>query len=179
MYLSRFLIRVSACKDSLAPRPRPKNRKRGQMIGEFVSVTRMDKQHSPISIVHRSPANMQHHCHMYVGDTDDAITSYIHVLPYCMVGTFGLVRMWRGHVPCGFILQSDWLLKIWEVMVNRKYMEMLPGPFPDFLGGAWGRGYAQIAYSQKIWWGIEFGGLAVGVELPNLNLPILIFAHNM
>ena len=26
-------------------------------------------------------------------------------------------------------------------MVGRKYMEMLPGPFPDFLGGTWGRGW--------------------------------------
>ena len=28
-----------------------------------------------------------------------------------------------------------------EVMVDRKYMETLPGPFPNFLGGAWGQGY--------------------------------------
>ena len=26
-------------------------------------------------------------------------------------------------------------------MVDRKYTEALPGPFPDFSGGAWGRGY--------------------------------------
>ena len=26
-------------------------------------------------------------------------------------------------------------------MVDRKYTETLPGPFPDFSGGAWGRGY--------------------------------------
>ena len=26
-------------------------------------------------------------------------------------------------------------------MVDRKCTEALPGPFPDFLGGAWGRGY--------------------------------------
>ena len=30
--------------------------------------------------------------------------------------------------------------KFGEVTVDRKYTESLPGPFPDFSGGAWGRG---------------------------------------
>ena len=138
VYLSRFLIRVSACKDSLVPRLCPKNRKRGQMIGEFVSVTRMHKQRSPISIVHQSPANARHHCHMYVGDRDDAITSYIlyHIawlallaLCACDGVTFRMVSF------CNLIGFSNF----WEGMVDRKYMETLPGPFPNFWGGACGR----------------------------------------
>ena len=31
--------------------------------------------------------------------------------------------------------------KFEAVMVDRKCTEALPGPFPDFSGGAWGRGY--------------------------------------
>ena len=51
-----------------------------QTIGEFVSITRMNKQRSPISIVHRSPVNARHHCRAYVGDTDEAIMSYSTIL---------------------------------------------------------------------------------------------------
>ena len=43
----------------------------------------LGKQRSPISIVHRSPVNA-------LGDRQDAITGYS---PYCIVGTFGLMRM--------------------------------------------------------------------------------------
>ena len=31
-------------------------------------------------------------------------------------------------------------------MVDRKYTETLPGPFPDCLGGAWERGYRTIMF---------------------------------
>ena len=44
-----------------------------QTIGKLVSITRMGKQRSPISIVHRSPLNA-------LGDRDNAITSYSTVL---------------------------------------------------------------------------------------------------
>ena len=33
--------------------------------------------------------------------------------------------------------------KFWEVMVDRKYMETLPGSFSDFLDGAWEWGYHE------------------------------------
>ena len=31
-------------------------------------------------------------------------------------------------------------------MVDRKCTEALPGPFPNFLGGAWGQGYCEISF---------------------------------
>ena len=34
--------------------------------------------------------------------------------------------------------------KFEEIMVDRKCTEVLPGPFPDFSGGAWGRGYITM-----------------------------------
>ena len=52
--------------------------------------------------MHRSPWTLQ----------ETETTSSRATLPYCIVGTFGLMHMWLDHVPCGFILQSDWLLKI-------------------------------------------------------------------
>ena len=37
-------------------------------------------------------------------------------------------------------IKSDWVLKFWEVMVDRKYTETLPGPFPNSSDGAWEQG---------------------------------------
>ena len=95
-----------------------------QTIGEFVSITHMGKQRSPILIVHRSPVNT-------LGDRQDAITGY---LPYCIVGTFGLVCMWWDHVPRGFILQSDWLLKILRGNGRQKMHGNATRPLSQFFG---------------------------------------------
>ena len=86
----------------------------------------MGKQHSLISIVHWSAA-MRHHCSMYVGDTDDTITSYSTI-----VGTFGLVRMWWEHVLHSFILQSDWLLKILRGNGQQKIHKNTSRPLSKF-----------------------------------------------
>ena len=44
-----------------------------QTIGEFISITRMSKQHPPIAIVHQSPVNV-------LEDRDNTITSYSTIL---------------------------------------------------------------------------------------------------
>ena len=88
----------------------------------------MGKQRSLILIVHWSAA-MQHHCSMYVGDTDDTITSYSTI-----VATFSLVRMWREHVLHSFILQSDWLLKILRGNGQQKIHRNTSRPLSRFFG---------------------------------------------
>ena len=103
------------------PKPVPTD-KRG-----FVSITHMGKQRSPISIVHWSPVNA-------LGDRDDAITGYSTISSYCIVGTFGLVRMWWDHIPRGFILQFDWLLKIWSGNGRQKMYGSAIRPLSRFFG---------------------------------------------
>ena len=60
-----------------------------------------------------------------LGDRDNAITGYSTILHSW---DFVLVRMWWDHVPRGFILQSDWLLKI---------LRGAPGPARKIGKGAW------------------------------------------
>ena len=75
--------------------------------GRSSEIASMSKQHSAISIVNRSPVNARHHCRTYVGDTDDAISSYSTILHSRHFWPCAHVHILRG-----FILQSDWLLKI-------------------------------------------------------------------
>ena len=96
-----------------------------QTIGEFVLITRIGKQHSPISIVHRFPANA-------LGDRHNAITSYStilhnrHFLP--RVHVMGSCSAW--------FRSAIWLApQNFEVMVDRKCTETLPGPFTIFWPG--------------------------------------------
>ena len=100
-----------------------------QTIMEFVSITRISKQRSPISIVHRSPVKMR---------KETETTPSQATLPYCIIGTFGLVRMWRDHVPRGFVLQSDWLLRILRGNGRQKIDENATRPLFRFFGRSLG-----------------------------------------
>ena len=77
---------------------------------EFVSITHMSKQCSPILIVHQSSANatpLPHVCRRHRHDRRCHHELLYHV---CIIS--GLMRMWLDHIPHSFILQSDLLLKI-------------------------------------------------------------------
>ena len=104
-----------------------------QTIREFVSINRMGKQHSPVSIVHRSPANttpLPHVCRRHSRRHHKALLA----LRACDGIMFRVVSF------CNLIGSS----KFKEVMVDRKYTEVLPGPFPNFSGGALGQGYTKL-----------------------------------
>ena len=92
-------------KDRLSwsgPKPVPTER-----IGEFVSITRVGKQRSPISIVHRSLASatpLSHVCRRHRHEL------LCHI---ALSGVWPRAHV-MDHVPRGFIPQSDWFLKIFR-----------------------------------------------------------------
>ena len=52
-------------------------------------------------------------------------------------------------------------------MVDRKCTEALPGPFPEFSGGAWGRGYGQTL--------LEMAGVKGGKVTEEILLEVPVF----
>ena len=112
-----------------------------QMIGEFVSITCMGKQHSLILIVHWSPVKhtrrqrWRHHELLY-----HIVYSALLASCACDGITFCVVLF------CNLIGST----KFWEVMVDRKCTETLPGHFSDFSGRAWGRDWSWGGNTNQI-----------------------------
>ena len=101
----------------MGPKPVPT-----ESIGEFVSITRMSKQRSPISIVHRSLANATPLSHVCRRNRRELL---YHI---ALSGVWPRAHV-IDHVSRGFIPQSDWLLKIYRGNCRQKYTETLPDPF--------------------------------------------------
>ena len=111
------------------------------MIREFVLITCMGKQRSLILIIHHFSLNA-------IGDRNDAIMGYFTILDSRHFWPRAHVM---DHVPCGFILQSDWVLKILRGNGRQKCTEALPGPFPDFLAGdeaSWMAHFSAFLYKR-------------------------------
>ena len=105
-----------------------------QTIGKFVS------QRFPISIVNRSPMNA-------LGDRDNAITSYSTILHSWHSALLASCASDGDHVPCDFILQSDWFLKILRGNSRHKMNGNATRPFSQFFGRGLG---TRVVYSVLV-----------------------------
>ena len=93
-------------------------------------------------------------------------------LLYCIVNTFGLVRMWLDHVLRDFILQSDWLLKILRGIGWQKIHGNATRPLSWFFGRGLGTRLCADSVQPEnlmgnwIWW-FGSGGWTAKFKSPN------------